>query len=359
MDPDLRPQAPTPLPTNQDFQPNLPPQHNPISDLNKKQRKSRKKLWLFIAIPVVLVLALVAAFWFYYSAPNRVLGDVLKNTYDSETIGYDGTVTFRGTEADSPFEVTSQINGEGGNHTLSLNTSNKISVGVVDLNIDLGLIANQDSAYVKINNAIELGNLIQTFAGDNPEIDALLPLFEELESTWISFDGETTQQLGMESCDANKIEDWLESEKQTFYDLFKEHQFVTAKRGNDISLTEQHYSLAFNVQAAQEFFDHIEELESYKQMQQECNIDVSFDGSKAFDLSADIWVNPWTHELKRIAVKAVDPSYEMTMDLRVELNKQVNIQAPTDAKTLDDILGQYMQQQMEQQQQLELNSQLQ
>lgn len=357
MDPDLRPQSPTQPPINQEFQPNLPPQHNPVLELNKKQRKSRKKMWLSIAIPVAVALVLAAVFWFYYSAPNRVLGDVLKNTYDSDTVGYDGTVTVRSTEADQSFEVTSQINGEAASQSLSINTSNKISVGVVDLNIDLGFIASQDSAYLKVNNATELGSLISTFAGDNPDVEALLPLFEELESTWISFNSETAEELGMESCDANKIEDWLEGEKQTFYDLFKDHQFVTAKRASDISLTEQQYNLAFDAQAAQEFFDHIQELESYKRMQQECDIDVSFDSSEAPDLSGDIWVNPWTHELKRIAIKAVDPSYEMTLDLRVELNKQVNIQAPTDAKTLDDIFGQYMQKQMEQQ--LELNSQLQ
>jgi hypothetical protein len=350
MDPDLRPQAPI----NQDFQPNEP-QHNPALDLNKKQRKSRKKIWLFVSIPVILVLALVAAFWFYYSNPNRVLGDVVKKTYESDTVGYDGTVTVRGTEGEA-FEITSKLNGEINDNSLSANTSNQISIGAINLNVDLGIIAKEDSAYLKINNATELANFIQTFVEDDSQIAAILPLFEELESTWISFDSESTEEMGVAgNCDPSKIDAWLENEKQVLYDLFKDHQFTTAKRGSDISLTEQQYSLTFDVQMAQEFFDHVLELESYKQLQQECDLDIEFDMSSMPELSADIWVNPWTHDVKRIAVKAVDPSYEMTLDLRVELNKQVDIQIPTDAKTLDEILGQYMQKQMDQQ----LESQLQ
>lgn len=349
MDPDLRPQ--TTEPTNPELQPDLP-QHNPALGLNKKQRKSRKKIWLFIGIPVVLILALVAAFWFYYSNPNRVLGDVVKQFNESKSSAYDGTVIFNGKGENQQFAFTSQFNGQQSETSGQLNTTNEISAGAVDINVDLSVITSENEAYIKLDNAGEVGDMISAMAGGGPEIEALLPLFDELEGNWVGLSNDSGEQLGVDAqCDNKKVSDWLSNEKQTFRDLFNDHQFIKAERAGGFSLTELHYSLTFDHQIAQEFVNHVQELESYQQAKQDCPIldNFAFTMSQVPEVTGDIWVNTWTHAIKRVSLKLNDPMFDATLDAKLNLNTQIDIQIPSDSKTFEEIFNQFMEKQMEQQ----------
>lgn len=347
MDPDLRPQLPgNNLNQNpQNIYDMQPPVHTPMHPPEKKRFGAKK--WLVVSgISLLVVGALTAVWALYYNSPGRVLADVFNQSATSKTAGYTGTVTTVG-KGDLQFESTSDISGEINENALTANTQNKVTLGALDVSLDLDLLVTEESvAYLKLTNAAELGTLVQSVMGGNPYADAYTPLFEQLESTWIKLDGSSEESFGSISstCDTKKLTEWAEREEQTLRKLFNENQFFNAKRSG-FSLTEQRYALSLDTQKAQEFINQLRALESYQQIQESCDITEGFSDENWPTMTMDIWVNPWTHDLKRINATIDDENYSSTIDMYLDLGKEVNIKAPSDAKTFKEVMEDFQQDQ--------------
>lgn len=349
MDPDLRPQNnPTPNPQNI-YNMQSPEQPSPVVVSHQKRSKGGKKKWWIISGIVVLVIAALAAGWLYYTNPSRVLADVVKGVSTTKTADYNGRLTLHNKEGN--LDAAVELNGQASETAFTANTSNQISFGAIDLNVDLSVAAEGETAYIKLNNASEVGDLIQTLLQNNPyfNADTMTPLFEELEDTWLSLNNESGEDLGVaNTCDPKQVSEWFKNENQTLRDLFGQNQFIKAERTGGFSLTGQQYSLSVDKQVAQAFLDQVSNMESFQKIEQECG-ELSFDTSKLPDVKADIWVNRWSHDLERAVINVDSEEYEMTLDIYPGLDKPVNIQMPTDAKTLEEIFGEYMQGQMQEQ----------
>lgn len=349
MDPDLRPQTPSfnPNPNPQNIY-DMPPIPSSMQNPPRKKRFGAKK-WLLVSGAGVLVIGALAAAWaFYYNNPGRVLADVFNEVTTSKTAGYNGTLTTTG-KGDFQFESVMNINGEIDENMVTANTTNDVKIGAIEVNLDVDLmVTDQSTAYVKLTNAAELGALIQTVMSGNPYASSYAPLFDQLENTWIEFDSNSEESMGggiTSTCDTQKLTDWTKSEEQTLRNLFNENKFIDAKR-NGFSLTDQHYSLTINNQALQRFVDQVNALESYQDVKESCDLTKDFSSENWPTVTMDIWVSPWTHDLKRLHTVVDDETYSSTIDMNLDLGKEVNIQVPADAKTFKEIMDEFKQDQM-------------
>lgn len=328
----------------------ITPAPAPAKQRSRFARILRSKLFIFGLI--VLVLALLAGGAWYYSNTNRVMRDVFVNSIKADKGQFDGTLTYTSKDENSSLKsVTSQFSGKNNGGAFSMETATKISAGAADLNIDLDFATNQEASYVKLSNATELADLAGTLTGGGSAIEDYKPLAEKLDNTWIklqnpSGDSENENE-GQSQCNLDEMRTILNNNANMLGDIFKRHQFVTAERSG-FSFTEQEYDLSFDQAAGKSFAEEFMQTDAFKTLRENCGVtdrnlptdQAEQQGTEA-DVQVKLWVDPLTHEPKKLAVTATDESYEVKLELNLRLNQETEVAIPTDATSFEDLMQSY------------------
>lgn len=329
---------------------------NRLSSLRARLRNlSRRKL--LIGGVIALGLSVVVGH-FYYNSSSRVLNDALVKFATAKTADFAGTTTFTFSDGQQSVKVNTEFTGGGAKNEFMVNTKTKISVGAVDLNVDLDLAADQEAMYFKLDNATELADAATAALGENPPTE-VYQLAERLDNTWIKVDHQiNNEQYG---CSLDELNSIAMSEQSDLRRIFEQNQFIKAKRSS-FGFTEQEYTLSLDETAAKRFGQELMRTEYFQKLEKNCSFNSTAPASAGnplehADFNAKIWVNPWTHAPKRFMITAKAGKTEFTLETSIHLGRRVAVNIPKSALTIEQLLqespqepGSFLQEEIEDQQ---------
>jgi len=338
----------------------------------------KKKTGLIIGIvtgSVVLLLAIAAVllYFFWWQDPQRMVTDAVVNSFQTKKVVSSGKLVMNlgnGNRIDVKLKAVADSPKSKTEATITL----AINGMEIQQDVILTMVADgKGTIYIKSEHLKDIvRQMVETIIkarsrGMLPDTrstmvrDQILKQFDEklnkIEGKWlkVSFDELGVSRTNKDTC-SQEIFDLINTDQQVRSELinaYRKNSFVTVKK--DAKVEPRDGVPGFEIDLASDgkmsdklraFVDSLGDTKLGKKIK-ECY------GNKVFNTANKttsskrlptirIWVDPWSHQLKAIEIKARgsdgDKDRDLTMDMTFDYSKSEQIDIPSDADNLKSVL---------------------
>ncbi|MBB1563917.1 hypothetical protein HG434_001475 [Candidatus Saccharibacteria bacterium] len=338
----------------------------------------KKKTGLIVGIvtgSVVLLLAIAAVllYFFWWQDPQRMVTDAVVNSFQTKKVVSSGKFVMNlgnGNRVDVKLKAATDPPKSKTEATVKL----AINGMEIQQDITLTMVADgKGTIYIKSEHLKDIvRQMVETIIkarsrGMLPDTqstmvrDQILKQFDEkfnkIEGKWlkVSFDELGASRTNKDTC-SQEIFDLINTDQQVRSELinaYRKNSFVTVKK--DAKVEPRDGAPGFEIDLASDgkmsdklraFVDSLGDTKLGKKIK-ECYGNKVFNTVKKTTSSKKlptmrIWVNPWSHQLKAIEIKARgsdgDKDRDLTMDMTFDYSKSERIDIPSDADNLKSVL---------------------
>jgi len=338
----------------------------------------KKKTGLIIGIvtgSVVLLLAIAAVllYFFWWQDPQRMVTDAVVNSFQTKRVVSSGKLVMNlgnGNRIDVKLKAIADSPKSKTEATITL----AINGMEIQQDVILTMVADgKGTIYIKSEHLKDIvRQMVETIIkarsrGMLPDTqstmvrDQILKQFDEklnkIEGKWlkVSFDELGASHTNKDTC-SQEIFDLINNDQQVRSELinaYRKNSFVTVKK--DAKIEPRNGAPGFEIDLASDgkmsdklraFVDSLGDTKLGKKIK-ECYGDKVFNTANKTTSSKRlptirIWVNPWSHQLKAIEIKARgsdgDKDRDLTMDMTFDYSKSEQIDIPSDADNLKSVL---------------------
>ena len=338
----------------------------------------KKKTGLIVGIvtgSVVLLLAIAAVllYFFWWQDPQRMVTDAVINSFQTKKVVSSGKLVMNlgnGNRIDVKLKAATDAPKSKTEATIKL----AINGMEIQQDVILTMVADgKGTIYIKSEHLKDIvRQMVETIIkarsrGMLPDTqstmvrDQILKQLDEklnkIEGKWlkVSFDELGASHTNKDTC-SQEIFDLINNDQQVRSELinaYRKNSFVTVKK--DAKVEPRDGAPGFEIDLASDgkmsdrlraFIDSLGDTKLGKKIK-ECYGDKVFNtankttSSKRL-LTIRIWVNPWSHQLKAIEIKARgsdgDKDRDLTMDMTFDYSKSEQIDIPSDTDNLKSVL---------------------
>jgi hypothetical protein len=344
------------------------PKKKSTKPVSATQRNPRILIYTIATIAVLLI-ALAVPYFMWYQNPNKVVADGVLNAISSKSNKISGDVNFTNEKIKLTATIDSQTAPTSAMLSVKLaledkeakKTTNIVADGILDDNGDLYvkvddskqiLAAITDAAVASLQSKQQAANASpEAIAGYRAMVTEIYkPISKSVDGQWIKIPANTVnpfsgQASSVQKClsetlklaaDDNKVADEVTK-------IYKDHEFISVDDSLGSNGSDVGYKVTINQQKAKEFVSAVDNTEVGKKVNSCIKGMVPSDKKKnditsleAKDLSVELWINRWNHEIKR--VKTVANNGDASFDIATDFNAHVNIESPKEVKTLQDVI---------------------
>ncbi len=182
------------------------------------------------------------------------------------------------------------------------------------------------------------------------------PIIKKVDGTWIRITTSDIDQFsGSSDLKAEKCSEAVQQlrlskdDQSQMKKLFDQNQFIEAKEVYDNQAidgdTNFHYLIDFNDKHAQQFIKSAVKLQSFKQVVEDCDIDIEDIGKtnsssedKPEEVKFELWVSTNTRRFTKIRVQVSDKELTLDFDSKVKFDAQnVTIEKPSEFITIEQL----------------------
>lgn len=338
----------------------------------------KKKTGLIIGIitgSVVLLLAIAAVllYFFWWQDPQRMVTDAVVNSFQTKKVVSSGKLVMdlgSGNRADIKIKAVADSPKSKTEATITL----AINGMEIQQDVILTMVADgKGTIYIKSEHLKDIvRQMVETIIkarsrGMLPDTrstmvrDQILKQLDEklnkIEGKWlkVSFDELGASRTNKDTC-SQEIFDLINNDQQVRSDLinaYRKNSFVTIKK--DAKVEPRDGAPGFEIDLASDgkmsdklraFVDSLGDTKLGKKIK-ECYGDKVFNTANKTTPSKKlptirIWVNPWSHQLKAIEIKARgsdgDKDRDLTMDMTFDYSKSEQIDIPSNAESFKSVL---------------------
>jgi hypothetical protein len=338
----------------------------------------KKKTGLIIGIitgSVVLLLAIAAVllYFFWWQDPQRMVTDAVVNSFQTKKVVSSGKLVMNlgnGNRIDVKLKAVADSPKSKTEATITL----AINGMEIQQDVILTMVADgKGTIYIKSEHLKDIvRQMVETIIkarsrGMLPDTrstmvrDQILKQFDEklnkIEGKWlkVSFDELGASRTNKDTC-SQEIFDLINTDQQVRSELinaYRKNSFVTVKK--DAKVEPRDGVPGFEIDLASDgkmsdrlraFIDSLGDTKLGKKIK-ECYGDKVFNTANKTTSSKRlptirIWVDPWSHQLKALEIKARgsdgDKDRNLTIDMTFDYNKSEQIDIPSDADNLKSVL---------------------
>jgi hypothetical protein len=338
----------------------------------------KKKTGLIIGIvtgSVVLLLAIAAVllYFFWWQDPQRMVTDAVVNSFQTKKVVSSGKLVMNlgnGNRIDIKLKAATDAPKSKTEATIKL----AINGMEIQQDVILTMVADgKGTIYIKSEHLKDIvRQMVETIIkarsrGMLPDTqstmvrDQILKQLDEklnkIEGKWlkVSFDELGASHTNKDTC-SQEIFDLINNDQQVRSELinaYRKNSFVTVKK--DAKVEPRNGAPGFEIDLASDgkmsdklraFVDSLGDTKLGKKIK-ECYGDKVFNTANKTTSSKRlptirIWVDPWSHQLKALEIKAHgsdgDKDRNLTMDMTFDYSKSEQIDIPSDADNLKSVL---------------------
>ena len=338
----------------------------------------KKKTGLIIGIvtgSVVLLLAIatVLLYFFWWQDPQRMVTDAVVNSFQTKRVVSSGKLVMNlgnGNRVDVKLKAVADSPKSKTEATITL----AINGMEIQQDVILTMVADgKGTIYIKSEHLKDIvRQMVETIIkarsrGVLPDTrstmirDQILKQLDEklnkIEGKWfkVSFDELGASHTNKDTC-SQEIFDLINNDQQVRSELinaYRKNSFVTVKK--DAKIEPRDGAPGFEIDLASDgkmsdklraFVDSLGNMKLGKKIK-ECYGDKVFNTANKTTSSKRlptirIWVDPWSHQLKALEIKARgsdgDKDRDLTMDMTFDYSKSEQIDIPSDADNLKSVL---------------------
>ena len=365
----------TTTPPAQADQPASPTSQPPIMNSVMPPKKKTGLIVGIVTGSVVLLLAIatVLLYFFWWQDPQRMVTDAVVNSFQTKKVVSSGKFVMNlgnGNRVDVKLKAATDPPKSKTEATVTL----AINGMEIQQDITLTMVADgKGTIYIKSEHLKDIvRQMVETIIkarsrGMLPDTrstmvrDQILKQLDEklnkIEGKWlkVSFDELGASRTNKDTC-SQEIFDLINGDQQVRSELinaYRKNSFVTVKK--DAKVEPRDGAPGFEIDLASDgkmsdklraFVDSLGDTKLGKKIK-ECYGNKVFNTVKKTTSSKKlptirIWVNPWSHQLKAIEIKARgsdgDKDRDLTMDMTFDYGKSEQIDIPSDADNLKSVL---------------------
>ena len=338
----------------------------------------KKKTGLIIGIvtgSVVLLLAIAAVllYFFWWQDPQRMVTDAVVNSFQTKKVVSSGKLVM---DLGSGNRIDVKLKAATDAPKSKTEATVKLAINGMEIQQDVILTMVADgkgTIYIKSEHLKDIvRQMVETIIkarsrGMLPDTrstmvrDQILKQLDEklnkIEGKWlkVSFDELGASRTNKDTC-SQEIFDLINTDQQVRSELinaYRKNSFVTVKK--DAKVEPRDGVPGFEIDLASDgkmsdklraFVDSLGDTKLGKKIK-ECYGDKVFNTANKTTSSKKlptirIWVNPWSHQLKAIEIKARgsddDKDRNLTIDITFDYSKSEQIDIPSDADSLKSVL---------------------
>lgn len=327
------------------------------------QPKSKKK-WLVpvVALGVVLLSGGGASAYYFgvYQKPENVLLDAFNKLTAAKAVRSDTVIT-----------LNKNLSTDMTLKDIKLKANSAASQsGMMDASIDFeykgkampmgakGFVSLTDSTvYFQINNVKEaLKTVVDAENAAAKLPSGLLDGIGTLQDQWVKVTVDDLKKNNQAAgnnfeCAVNVFKKHGNDSNQQVLDLYKKNPFISVKESLGVKDGRLGYKLAWDDVKSKAFGDSLEQTQFVKDLKA-CNLDnsssstsPSVDSATADNTVYSVWVDQWTHELKKVEFNGTSgtSSDKMTFNGSVDVayDPNVKVEAPAQSISLEEFVKRY------------------
>lgn len=369
------PPTQTDQPVSTPAQPAPPTSQPPIMNSVMPPKKKTGLIIGIITGSVVLLLAIAAVllYFFWWQDPQRMVTDAVVNSFQTKKVVSSGKLVMdlgSGNRIDVKLKAATDAPKSKTEATIKL----AINGMEIQQDVILTMVADgKGTIYIKSEHLKDIvRQMVETIIkarsrGMLPDTrstmvrDQILKQFDEklnkIEGKWlkVSFDELGASRTNKDTC-SQEIFDLINTDQQVRSELinaYRKNSFVTVKK--DAKVEPRDGVPGFEIDLASDgkmsdrlraFIDSLGDTKLGKKIK-ECYGDKVFNTANKTTSSKRlptirIWVDPWSHQLKALEIKARgsdgDKDRNLTIDMTFDYNKSEQIDIPSDADNLKSVL---------------------
>jgi hypothetical protein len=313
-----------------------------------KKKRGRLVGLIVAAVLVVLGVAGVLAYNFWYQNPEKVLTDGLVNAIKAKSVLYTGTLSMTG---DQEFKI--EVSGKSNTATGDLTAKVTAKVDGKDMTLSGGaLVDDKGDLYFKIAN---VDNFVKEYREtQSPEFQQLIDdLIAKVNDQWIRVNADDLKTFSDaaaagQTCinDAVKKIQSDESTTTELADTYKKHRFITIEKNLGTQNGSLGYQLTADTTIAKAFVVDFKNTKLYKTLH-ECDPSIVFDENEMFKTSestskeetrTEIWVSQWSHQITKVYSENTTDTNKGIFVIEPKFNEKVDaVKAPEKSTTLKQL----------------------
>lgn len=317
-------------------------------------KKSKKGLIIGLVSAGVVILGLASAGIVYatvYNNPENAVIDAFSKALSAKSSSVTGTANYKTQDVSVKLDLSTAANeaGQGSaDATVTLTASGK------DYTLKGHLAGTKDEIYVKLD---DLRSVIEGSLGEEyaEMIDTYGSLLDKIDSKWVVIKQSDITDLTNDSV-SDKETQCIQGEvaklqtdaslRNEVMDVYRKNPLFTVESkgsdsdGNHYILTPVSSDKAQNFSKAvveTKFFKAIDDCTSSDLKKSFTDSSSSSSSSSAPTPSIGVWVDGWSHELKKVSLSMKDDEAELTSEFKTKFNNNPSVTIPKADTTVDDL----------------------
>lgn len=317
-------------------------------------KKSKKGLIIGLIAAGVVVLSLVTATLVYalvYNSPENAVVDAFSKAMTAKSGSVKGAATIKSQDSSFKLDINSLSNEAGQNAT---DVTGTITTSGKDYTGKGHFAGTKNEYYIKlddlrtlINGALgaEYSDMIDTYYGS---------LLDKIDGKWVVIKQSDLDELSSGSVSSKEsqcVQDELTklqtdaSLRKELTDVYRKNPlFTITSKGSDAD--GNHYSLVpVSDDKAKNFITALVETKFFKavddctssDLKKELTDSSSSSSSSKATGSLEVWVDGWSHNLKKFQFNIKDSETELTSEFKTTFNNNPAVTLPKADTTVDDL----------------------
>ena len=336
----------------------------PDKPMNKKSKKPLIIGVVIAAAVVVLGGGSALAYNMWYQNPDKVLSDAVSNLVSRDSLAGKGELKVSDDEYDGTVDVSHMILDGKASFTVNMNIDYKKE----DMKLDIAgnaVYEKDGTVYIKVNNAQKLfDSMIDSQIEKDKTMSAsekamakgmaqamFGSVIKEIDGQWIKISSKDISDKEDSSDDMKclaEATDMISNDKDARNEIksvYMDNKFMVVKDKLGSKDGNIGFVYKFDQTKVKDFEKAVEETKLGKKIA-ECDTsssdktdDTKADESELDNVSVEIWVDRWTHDLAKLHVTSEGGSDgDVQMDYTPDYETEVtSIETPKDAITLDEL----------------------
>ena len=318
-------------------------------------KKSKKGLIIGLAIAAVVVLGLVSAGLVYalvYNNPENAVVDAFSKSMTAKSGSVTGSATIKTQDTSFKLDLAALSNEAGQN---SADVTATITASGKDYVVKGHLAGTKNEYFIKVD---DLRSLIKGALGAEyaDAIDAYYgSLIDKIDGKWVVIKQSDLDELSSGSVSSKEsqcVQDEIAklqtdaSLRNEVTDVYKKNPlFVVTSKGSDAD--GNHYSLApvgddkaknfINALVETKFFKALDDCTSSDLKKEATDSSSSSTSSSKATGTLEVWVDGWSHNLKKFQLNIKDSETELTSEFKTTFNNNPAVTLPKGETTVDDL----------------------
>ena len=349
---------PTSTPTAERVAPVPPPEKSPSQDNKKK-----KKIVIGgIAGLIVLVIAAVCLYLFWFQNPQKVVTDAIIHASQAEELALKGELNVKVQGNDIKIDFDGEGNQSVGKASVTIDA--KVQNMKLKATADV-VAADNGDYYLKAGNVQQAADaladqFISSLAAANVSSEQkeqmkaqfkaqIDPIVAKVDNRWIRVSAEdtkdTTEELSKLQTCVSEVRTLLredDSASRELSDAYKKHQFISIDEKLDSKDGALGYKVSVNKETAKKFEEATKESKVVKKLESctdtTANDETSVDDATQAEEEMTIWVSRWSHTLEKISLSAKQDEVKTDAEVEFDFDKSPKVDTPQGATPLKEVV---------------------